>query len=146
MTGPITVSAWIKPERVAAESMIVGQAFYGRITPFWLCLLDGTRARFGHHDEKGHHTADGTIVEGTFTDGNWHHLASTFDGQAYRLFIDGRLAATRRDPTPIQSGRGSIEIGRINEGGGSKYFTGLIDDVRIYPTALSDAQITELAR
>ncbi|MFE7846751.1 LamG-like jellyroll fold domain-containing protein [Microbacterium sp. NPDC057407] len=140
-TGNITVAAWVKPTSVGSESVIVGKAWDGSTTPFWLSLLNGTTARFGHY-QGGLTVADGTSPT-SLTDGNWHHVAGVYDGTAYKTYIDGVLRATTTSGQGVSAGTGNIQIGRIDEPT-KKYFAGGIDQVRIYNTALSAADISGL--
>jgi prepilin-type N-terminal cleavage/methylation domain-containing protein len=70
-------------------------------------------------------------------DGNWHHVAMTYDGENLRSYIDGNITATN----PVSgnlTGR-AAEIGRYLS---NTYVTnGYIDDVRIYGRALSSEEI-----
>ena len=77
-------------------------------------------------------------------DGQWHHVAGTFDGKLLRLYIDGKMVAEREDPGQI--GHGSSTSSFIGSFGERKEpFHGGIDDVRVYGRALTDAQVAELA-
>lgn len=70
-------------------------------------------------------------------DGNWHHVAMTYDGENLRSYIDGSITATN----PVSgnlTGR-AAEIGRYLS---NTYVTnGYIDEVRIYGRALSAEEI-----
>ena len=63
------------------------------------------------------------------------------------LYVDGVLAATLTGQAPMTGSTSShVVIGARDNGGNSfgNYFTGDIFDVRIYNTALSEAQINSL--
>ena len=85
--------------------------------------------------------------------GVWHHVAGTYDGAIVRLYIDGHpwgipLKHTGAiSPLPSDSfvAIGS-EDGRTHFSDciGSRYFTGLIDEVRIYGRALSATEIKNI--
>ena len=69
----------------------------------------------------------------------WTHLAATYDGAQQRLFINGTQVAQR-----AQSGSALISSGPLRIGGNSvwgEFFQGVIDNVRIYKSALTAAQI-----
>jgi hypothetical protein len=72
-------------------------------------------------------------------DTQWHHFAVTYNGNGGSWHLDGKLIRN------IVAGIGTIDhvtIGaRLNN---SNSFPGLIDDVRIYDVALSDAEIAVL--
>ena len=71
----------------------------------------------------------------------WHHLAYTYDGTTHILYIDGVEQAT--STSVGQTGTvTSVQIGAASNY--SEYFNGRIDEVRIYNTALTAAQISAL--
>lgn len=87
-------------------------------------------------------TVDGVTATGTkvVTDGNWHHVMTTYDGSTIRLYLDGRLeASTNYSTSAITYSSINLFIGKNNSG--SFNFNGLLDDVRIYGYALSPKQI-----
>jgi PKD repeat protein len=77
-------------------------------------------------------------------DNNWHHVAYTYDGNVVNLYVDGVLDATVAT-TAINTGvAGETGVYIGSQLGGSVY-SGLIDDVRIYESALNVDQISFLA-
>ncbi len=85
----------------------------------------------------------------SFNDNAWHHAVLVRNGNNLRLYEDGQQVAT---PTDI-TGYGNINSTRIFSIGSmfdegalnqSSFFSGLIDDVRIYDRALSAAEVTDL--
>ena len=81
-------------------------------------------------------------VDNTFN-GDWHHLAGTYDGSNLRLYVDGDLKATTPHVGSISTNGYNVNIGRNTQETGRLY-NGTIDDVRIYNNALSQADILEL--
>ena len=74
----------------------------------------------------------------------WTHMAGTFDGTTLRLYINGSLVTSQAFAGPIFTSTGALRIG--GNGVWGEYFTGRIDDVRVYNRALSAAEIqTDLA-
>ncbi len=69
---------------------------------------------------------------------SWHHFAYTYDGSSNRLYIDGVLVGSSTI-SPQTASVTSLEIGRWIAG--SKYFKGIIDEVRIYNRALGPEEI-----
>ena len=71
--------------------------------------------------------------------GQWQHLAATYDGTTARFYIDGVEVASRT----VSGGVGTSNIWRIGAYGSAAggFFDGLIDNVRIYSRALSDAEV-----
>ena len=76
----------------------------------------------------------------TLLNGEWHHVAVVYDGTNKKSYLNGEWI----DDDPCTGDLSGIvtEIGRFNS---TTYgANGLIDDVRIYGTALSDDEIKEL--
>jgi 1,4-alpha-glucan branching enzyme len=78
--------------------------------------------------------------------GFWHHLAATYDGSSLMsLYIDGQLATQQVASGGVPVVTDSLAIG--NKPGSSSllnFFTGDIDDVRIYGSALTPSAISAL--
>lgn len=70
---------------------------------------------------------------------SWTHLAATYDATHLRLYVNGTLVATRTAPPPIQTSNNPLKIGGNAVWG--EWFTGLIDEIRIYNAALTATQI-----
>ena len=71
----------------------------------------------------------------TLATNSWTYLATTYDGANLRLYVNGTLAATQAKTGAITSSTNPLTIGSDPIWG--QYFNGLIDDVRIYNTALT---------
>jgi uncharacterized repeat protein (TIGR02543 family) len=74
-----------------------------------------------------------------YTDTDWHHWACTYDAATNQraLYRDGSLVAADTAPTDYQ-GSSTFWIGNRNNG---DHFGGLVDDVRLYRTALTQAEV-----
>ena len=92
--------------------------------------------------------AGGSIVGGSYaeafgstklTANTWTHLAMTYDGTAVRLFVNGTQVASTAKTGTIASSTNPLQIGGDSIYG--QFFSGLIDEVRIYNVALTAAQI-----
>jgi Concanavalin A-like lectin/glucanases superfamily len=70
---------------------------------------------------------------------SWTHLATAYSGGSVRLYVNGTLAATTPVPGPLPNSSGPLRIGGNSMWG--EYFSGLIDEVRVYDRALSAAEI-----
>jgi hypothetical protein len=79
-----------------------------------------------------------------FPVGRWVHVAGTYDGTALRLYVDGQLVGTAGHSGGIGTNSRPFFIGRVDGGSnGSDFFPGLIDEVRLWDRALTDAEIAE---
>ena len=83
---------------------------------------------------------NGTVI---VTDGQWHHYAATYDGAAGKIYIDGVLDVTSPGTGQINISSYDLYIGENSQATG-RFFHGLLDDVRIYSRAMTDAEILEV--
>lgn len=90
-------------------------------------------------------------------DGDWHHVVFTFGSGGMALYVDGALQDTNpytggmrgepgdtpnREPIALGASRTGSNPGSAAPSGG--YFDGLMDDVEIFNTALTAAEVTDL--
>ena len=77
-------------------------------------------------------------------DGNWHHIAWVDAGGKAILYIDGIRDATDFTYEHPKLSLNTTTVGGILRAAASHFFTGAIDDVRIYNYALTPEEILEL--
>ncbi len=74
--------------------------------------------------------------------GTWTHLASTYDGQTFSLYVNGEMVASKAVTGQVcQSPKNHFVVGASIHGGARNFVKGAIDDVRIFDTPLSEAEI-----
>ena len=70
----------------------------------------------------------------------WYHLAVTFDGATIKLYVNGVLnGSTPAVGSLTWAASSPVNIGRFT--GGTHHVVGKLDEVAIYTTALSAAQV-----
>ena len=135
LSTAMTLEAWINPSGTVAASW---QALiYKGVDNYFLAMPDHTTAPIVGG------TIGGDLILVTSSSalppGTWTHLAMTYDGSMLRLFVNGTPVAGRPATGLLGVSASPLEIGGSLVDGGP--FAGLIDDVRVYDTALSPAQI-----
>jgi hypothetical protein len=86
-----------------------------------------------------------TSISTTLHDGNWHHAVGTYDGSSAKLYIDGVLQSTQALTGSTPAGGGQpllIGTGSNNAIGNYLPYTGSIDEVALYGSALSSTRVT----
>lgn len=80
-----------------------------------------------------------------FRDNKWHHLVANTNGNHIELWIDGVLRGTFDEAVPIVNNR-PLLIGYSNSPDGFKriFWSGKLDDFRLYDRALAKNEITAL--
>jgi len=140
---PVTVQAWVKSDRPAGVVLARGGGAHG-----YVLYLQGGRLRFAVRiDGKLHAVA----ARGKAT-GRWVHLAGvlTADKQL-QIYVDGKLSGSGKagglvvgdpaEPMEIGADDGSA----VGDYANSLPFAGLIDEVRVYRSALGAAEIAKHA-
>ena len=88
-----------------------------------------------------------TISFGTFAHyGSWAHLVVTIDGTTVRGYVNGsQLGSTGTSSQSLAAGANPLTLGMYGSGGaGVTPFDGLIDQVRIYNSALSATDVSNI--
>ena len=75
-------------------------------------------------------------------DTNWHHIAVIANGTHVTLYIDGVDQTTDSIIDSVVANNTSLQIGR--QSGGSDYFEGFIDELRLYDRVLLSREVQEL--
>lgn len=87
------------------------------------------------------------ISESVVTDGQWHNVGFVWDGSYRSLYVDGsEVAKDTAAQNPLQSATGGLYVGTGKKLEAGNFFSGLIDDVRIYNVALTADNIEAFAR
>jgi hypothetical protein len=150
----ITVSVWVRPDQYDRSQTVANQwdprsnnnSWYLGIRKergdgFWVWRV----AFPGQPDrEVLAPAAPVVLIGGHQPQGDWTHLAATYDGQAMKLYVNGELAAVTSGLTgglPVSPL--SINLGTRPNG---SRFRGSLDDFRLWPSALPADEIAKIAR
>lgn len=74
-------------------------------------------------------------------DGRWHYLAATYDAGRITGYLDGHDLGSQAAPRTIDLHAGAIRLGTWVDTIFNKPLVGDADEIAIYPTALSSAQL-----
>jgi hypothetical protein len=76
-------------------------------------------------------------------DGKWHHVTGVYNGKEIFLYVDGILDNSEQASGIIETNDFAVTIGQ-NVEHPARCWNGLIDDVRIYSYALTEAEVKEV--
>ena len=147
MPATISVEAWVNPFslRPSGSDIVISHgSSTGNNETFSLGFFYGKPTFITYHSTIGAHVLQ---AEGTVSPNNWYHLAATFDGTTKRLYLNGVEVASASMAYPLgYDASVPWTIGDDIDGGftAGTYLTGLIDEVAIYNTALTAAEIDEI--
>ncbi len=146
ITNTVTISLWIKTYTSVDNQFLVEKYNWNVDKGFAIFLSDGKATlQVRNTDGIGAFTP---IVNSTtiVNDGNWHHLLGIVSGNSLQLWIDGNFEASESltATNPDLTNSMSLSIG-YNELNNSRYFSGDIDQVRIYNRTLNTQEIIKLS-
>ncbi len=146
----VTVSAWIYPTGY-------GEGNFGRIvnksdtsnTNWALTLVNDSSQqsiRFFKERNTASNATQVTAANGSIQLNRWYHVVGVYDENAtprMKLFINGAEAsyAEQIEGTGTPDTDASYDLSVGNRLGGDRTFQGTIDEVKVYPFALSEEQI-----
>jgi hypothetical protein len=143
ITHQITVAAWIKVDTFDVE----WQAVINKGDGSWRLQRNGTK-------DSIEFACTGAFVPGALVgslfgtvnvnDGQWHHIAGTYDGSRVYLYVDGKLDVSSEATGSIRINDYNVLIG-ANAEKPDREFKGSIDDIRIYNYALNAEEIKEIS-
>jgi PKD repeat protein len=92
----------------------------------------------------GVYTGTQNVITSTdaYNDGRWHHMVATQSSAGMRLYVDGDLVATGTQ-AGTQSYTGYWRVGGDTSWSGNAYFNGSIDEVAVYPQALTPETVLQ---
>jgi hypothetical protein len=144
-SGPFTIAAWVNPAAVDGKIRYVLADYneQGDHSSFALRIEASGQASFFWENPSG--IEPRAFSRSVLKTGTWVHLAGVWDGSTRKMYVNGVSEGTESATQPRPSGLSMVAIGRPGAFNGL-YFSGDIEDVRLYSRALSDAELSVLAR
>ena len=144
--GEFSVFAWIKDG--APGQVIISQSDGDGIGEIWLGAdaLSGNLMT-GLRPPGSRSPTPPMVSDFVIADGLWHHIGIVVTANGVRyLYVDGIRVDNDLHSVALPSSNGGLYFGTSKTLESGAFFTGLIDDVRIYNVALTSEQIEALAQ
>ena len=148
-SGDFSLETWIKPHSVNGIQTVFSKRNGNTTTEGYNLNIENGTVIFYWYSSSGH----GNIrSQHTIDSSRWYHVAITFDGSTYQLFIDGiNLGTIAGSINAPDSTGGNVEalLGAIDMDAGSNntvsnFYNGWIDEVRIWNVAISQDQLRQM--
>jgi hypothetical protein len=135
LTSAMTLEAWVKPSKISAgwaDVIYKGSDNY---------FLEATSSNASDAAGGGTFGSDDTQTFATsaLSTNTWAQLALTYDGATLRLYVNGVQVSTLAVSGNLVTSSNALQIGGDSFFG--QYFSGTIDEVRVYNIPLNVTQI-----
>jgi hypothetical protein len=143
----ITVMAWIKKDSASHWNTIVSREIGSGWSEYMGLAVYKNQALFSIDQDGSNYKniTDSEIIQPDV----WYHLAGTFDNNAFRIYVNGKLIRSDFSKGPIRfSDHNPLLIGGNSNNQNQSLvdcFKGSIDELRIYKRALSLSEINKYA-
>jgi hypothetical protein len=140
LAAPLTVMAWIRPTTTAGiRRVLSGSGGDGNGWGFG--VLANGNLRFTTYGVTDFDQTTGTTVQANA----WQHVAATFTGTTADLYLNGNLVDTRTGGNFAANVNEVFALFGQGNAAATERFTGSIDEVRVYNSALTGPQIVAAA-
>ncbi|WP_081804615.1 choice-of-anchor D domain-containing protein [Dokdonia sp. PRO95] len=139
LTGPFTISTWVKRGANANNSDIISKRNIGPYTEGYALLLNNARRpRIVWKNAAG--TTEALNSSIVLPQDEWHHVAVIYDGNRVTFYIDGIEDTSAVRNAPASSNQHFL-VAAANYQSPTRFFDGTIDEVRVWNQALSQEQL-----
>jgi hypothetical protein len=139
-----SISFWLNPDDVNNTRLIMGTS-ESFLTQTGFGVFFGLTGNGNLTWRVSNGTSAVDIEKSSISTGNWHHIVITQNtsNNEKKLYVNGNLETTSTSTINTTGQAYSLIIGGYNTYNNTPY-DGDIDQVRIYSTALTDSQVTQL--
>jgi len=142
ITRQITIATWLNGDEFENWDGLVTKGT--TTSPYSLQVMENGQLRFEANHKTGG-TRNSWKSAGAITEGQWHHVAVTYDGAAVRFYIDGQLDANvSYAEFQLDTNDEDLVLG-ADLPGDDEFLDGQMDETRLYNRALSGTEIAKLA-
>ncbi|GGD28092.1 choice-of-anchor D domain-containing protein [Hyunsoonleella pacifica] len=136
-TTEFTLSAWIKRDTGTTNASIISKRNAADSEGYDLRINGSGQLEFSVNGGAG--TLNTTVA---IPENKWHHVAVIYESGTARLYIDGVEAASSTLPAPVATSQKFLVAAADGfDPNTTDYFTGNIDEVRVWDVALSLDQL-----
>ncbi|MFD2540886.1 HYR domain-containing protein [Lacinutrix gracilariae] len=138
LPGNFSIEAWIKPNAIngGIQTILSKRNANNFATGYDLRLVNNTIS---------FHANGFNISTNGITSNRWYHVAVTYNGTIYTLYVDGIQRNSSAGPTPATNNFNMLlgAMSRLNNVP-TNYYNGWMDEIRLWNTDLNVTQIRQM--
>jgi len=149
-TNDWTITAWIKTTQTDRGTIFANGSDNSGGVRFTLATHEGDNTDKITLTTDDNSTKTQALGDTVVTDGEWYHVAGMREGTTISVHVNGVLDGTNTVPETIDfsgSSQSNAYLGAIDGNSDpavvafEKYYVGVLDDIRLYSSALSEAEL-----
>nr|WP_321234058.1 LamG-like jellyroll fold domain-containing protein [uncultured Psychroserpens sp.] len=149
LNSAFTIENWVKPITTTGNHTIFSKKNASDNSRGYALYIDNGIVKYSWYSSGG----NGTIASQYAIDtSRWYHIAVTFDGSTYTLYIDGidvgtvtgSVNAPQATTVDVEALIGALDNDNGSNNNVSNLYHGWIDELRIWNTALTEAQVRQM--
>jgi hypothetical protein len=137
-----TLAAWIKVDGQSGKWQVIAAKEAREPTGRNYGLFCNINTGVIHYSFTNNAAWQSFDAQTVVTDGEWHHVAATYDGSDFKLYIDGVVDAETSPGVVPDATDNVLYIGGCDIG--DYWMTGIIDEVVLFNEGLSEADVAML--
>jgi hypothetical protein len=138
LSSAMTAMAWVNPKALGNWRTILMKEVPGDENWTMYGSDTASRPRLGLRAGGNFYGMSGPAALALNT---WSHVAMTYDGSVWRLYVNGTQVTSQNVTGAIGASTSPLRIG--GNGLWGEYFSGLIDEVRVYNRALTVSEVQQ---
>ena len=134
----LSIVAWINGEDWPAANHVVRKVADGDTSAIYILRVQPDTVRIYLNTGGGDEITDGVTV---LPVDEWTHVAMVYNGAEVQVYVNGELDGSKPQSGEVRQSDNGLRIGRGEPAG---YFMGIIDEVAVLASALTEEDIREI--
>jgi len=141
ISDEVSLAVWVQTEDDSIQTLVSKYYIKGGTGHGFRLLLQDGQAVFGGRDGSTHYRSSG-LSSTLINDGDWHFLVGICRGDSWEIWVDGEKENSQYTAYKYTQLGNNLNLGlgnipQLKE----NFFTGALDDLRLYKRVLSAAEI-----
>ena len=143
----ITISLWVKTDDYNRSMFLFEKTANNTVNSQYNLFLESDNTFTFRIIDDGSNINNVSIPSAAnFLPDIWQHIAVTYDGADQSVYVEGELVGTASPTATVAANPAGKSYIGANAPGDGYYYNGLIDDLKVYNIAVTEAQIPDIQK